>query len=121
MFTVSAPVPAQPVSLRSEASRFVVRVAGIDNPERVNHLHGFDLSIAAAEGRPVSGAFISLTGQHRYAHNPLPTSPQVSPGNGAGSYRVEGLRFHVLGEWRLALEIEFEHVRDRVTVDIVVK
>jgi hypothetical protein len=31
MFTVSAPVPAQPVSLRSEASRFVAATHGLNH------------------------------------------------------------------------------------------
>jgi hypothetical protein len=112
---------AQPVALRSEASRFALHAFGLDNPERLNHLHGFDLSVVAADGMPVTGALISLTGEHRFARNPLPTSPQVSPGDGAGSYRVEGLRFHVPGQWRLVVNIEFEQVRDRATLDILVK
>jgi hypothetical protein len=122
--TVAAAAPvaaAQPITLHSEGSRFTLRVAGIDSPERLNRLHGFDLAIAAADGRSVSGAVVIVTGRHRYAPNPLPTSPRVSPAQGAGDYRVEGLRFHVPGEWRLALEIEFEHIRDRATLDVVVK
>jgi hypothetical protein len=121
IFTAPASMSAQPVALHSEAGRFALQAFGLDNPERLNHMHAFDLSIVTTDGRPVGGALISIIGEHRFARNPLPTSPQVSPGDGTGSYHVEGLRFHVPGQWRLVVNIEFEQVRDRATLDILVK
>jgi len=112
---------AQPFSVRSEASHFILRVAGIDRPEHVNHLHGFDLSLATADGKPVSGASIVVTGKRRFAPNHLPTSPKVFPGPDAGHYRVEGLRFHMLGDWHLDFAIESGQIRDRAAIDVVVK
>jgi hypothetical protein len=113
--------PAEPIVLRTEAGRFSLRLTDIERPERVNHLHGFELSLITVDGRPATSASIVITGQHRYALNPLPTSPQVQPGPADGTYRIEGLRFHVAGEWRLVFAIEFEQIRDRATLDIVVK
>jgi hypothetical protein len=109
------------VTINSEASRFTIRIDGIGRPEPLNRLHGFDLVIAAPDGRPVTGAVVAVSGQHRYAPNPLPTAPQAAPAGEAGRYRVEGLRFHVPGEWRLAIEIESDHIRDRAAFDVVVK
>jgi hypothetical protein len=60
-------------------------------------------------------------GERRFARNPLPTAPQVRPGPAPGSHRVEALRFHMAGEWRLVLSIEFEQIRDRAVLDVVVK
>jgi hypothetical protein len=112
---------AGPVALPTQAGRYRILVSGLDRPERINHLHGFGLSLSDAGGRPLSGAAIVLTGQQRYALNPLPTSPQVRPGPAAGTYRVEGLRFHMAGDWRLVFTVEFEQIRDRAILDIVVK
>jgi hypothetical protein len=112
---------AEPVSLRSEGGHFVVRIAGLGHPERMSHLHGLDLLLTTADGKPAAGAAIRLTGQRRYAPNHLPTSPRVRPAGAAGHYRVEGLRFHIAGTWRLAFEIEAVHLRDRATFDVVVK
>lgn len=113
--------PAEPVVLRSEAGRFSVQVSGLTRPETINRLHGLDLALATADGRPVAGAVIALTGERRFARNPLPTTPQARPGPVPGSYRIEGLRFHMAGEWRLVLSIEFEQIRDRAILDVGVK
>jgi hypothetical protein len=113
--------PAEPIVLRSEAGRFSLQLSGLARPETLNRLHGFDLTLAAADGGPVAGAAIALSGERRFARNPLPTAPQVRPGAVPGSYRVEGVRFHMAGEWRLVLSIEFEQIRDRAILDLVVK
>ncbi len=113
--------PVEPISLRSEADRFAIRIEGIERPERVNHLHGFELALATADGKPATGATIVLTGQRRYSTSPLPTLPQVFSASGEGKYRVEGLRFHIAGEWRLVFEINFKQIRDRVALDVLVK
>ncbi len=112
---------AAPLSIRSEAGTFIVGVSGIARPERLNHLHGFDLVLAMAGGKPVSGATIGLTGLRGDTNSPLPTLPQVLAAPGAGHYRVEGLRFHMPGEWRLIFAIGDGAIRDRAVLDIVVK
>ncbi|MBI3434460.1 MAG: hypothetical protein HY056_05200 [Proteobacteria bacterium] len=110
-----------PIDLHSAAGRFRIRLAGLAREERLNHLHGFALSLATADGQPVGGASIVLRGKQRTALNPLPTLPRVRPGPRPGAYRVEGLRFHVSGAWLLEIAIEFEQSRDHVAFDIDVK
>ncbi|MSO67390.1 MAG: hypothetical protein EXQ82_06180 [Pseudolabrys sp.] len=89
-----------------------MRLTGIERTEYINHLHGLELSLATAAGRSAAAASIELTGQRRYAPNLLPTSPRVRPGAVDGTYKVEGLRFHMVGEWRLVFAIEFAQIRD---------
>ena len=107
--------------LRSETNLFNVHLTGIERTEHVNHLHGFELSLTTANGRLATGASIDLTGQRHYAPNPLPTSPRVRPSLVDGTYQIEGLRFHMAGEWRLVFMIEFEQIRDRLMLDIIVE
>jgi hypothetical protein len=113
--------PVEQVVVRSEAGRFRLQFIGLTRPERLNRLHGFDLSLTTTDGRPAAGARIAVSGWRRYAPNPLPTAPQVRPGPMAGHYRVEGLRFHMGGEWKLVLDIEFEQIRDRAVLEIMVQ
>lgn len=115
------PVVTAPMVAKSEGGHFALRVTGIAAPERINHLHGFDLALASADGTPVDGAKITLNGQRLFAPNPLPTSPQVSPAAGQGNYRIEGLRFHMPGDWHLVFDIEFGQVHDRATLDVAVQ
>lgn len=112
---------AQPIVLRTDAHRFSVHVSGIEHPERLNHMHSLELSLATADGKPVTGASIALSGQRRFALNPLPTSPRVRPGRVEGTYWVEGLRYHMAGDWRLVFVIEFAQIRDQFAINIVVK
>lgn len=116
-----SPARTEPILLRSDGGHFQLRVTGFDGPERLNNLHGFELSLATADGRPASAAAITLAGKRRTSPNPLPTEPRVSPALGEGNYRVEGLRLHMPGEWHLVFEIEFAHIRDRAGFDVTVK
>jgi hypothetical protein len=118
---LSRAISAQSVSLYSEARHFSVRVIGLREPEQVNRMHGFGLFLTTADGTPAAGAAVRLTGHRLHAPNSLPTAPRVSPGPEAGAYLVEGLRFHMAGEWRLIFEIESGKIRDSAMLDIVVK
>lgn len=121
LFAASHPLRSEPIPLHSEASHFALRITGMERPERVNHIHSLELLLTTANGEPVPGAAIVLTGQRRYSSTPLPTLPQVSAGPDAGHYRVRGLRFHMPGDWRLTFGVTSEKIRDRVTLDLVVK
>jgi len=116
-----SPALAQPVTIHSEAGRFTLRISGLARSEPLNRLHGFDLALETADGRPLAGASIALAGRRNTSPNPLPTSPRVAPVADEGRYRVEGLRFHMPGEWRLVFDIEFAQIRDRATLDVAVK
>ena len=121
IFAVARTAAAESIVIKSEGKLFRVRLTGLGRTEQTNHLHGFDLFLTTVDGRAAASASITLTGERRYSPNPLPTLPQVRPGPTHGSYRVEGLRFHIGGEWRLAFAIEFEQIRDRAMLDIDVK
>jgi hypothetical protein len=109
------------MSLQSEAEHFALRVVGLEKPASLNRMHSLRLMLTTADGKPVAGATIFLSGRRLYAPNSLPTAPKIAPGLTAGAYQVEGLRFHMPGEWRLTFDIESAGIRDRATLDIVVK
>jgi YtkA-like len=115
--------PAEPgaLSVRSEKAHFIVRVSGIDHPERLNHLHGFALQLTDGAGKPVTDAKVELFGRRDDSDSALPTSPQVSPAAGNGRYRVEGLRFHMPGAWQLIFAIDSGGIRDRAVLNIIVR
>ena len=112
---------AEPIVLRTENNKFSIRLSGLELPERVNHLHGIDIFLSTPDGKPVATAAILVTGHQRYALNPLPTSPRVLAGAQDGTYRLEGLRFHMAGEWHLVLAIEHGRNHDRASLDVLVK
>ncbi len=75
----------RPIMLWTENNQFNVRLTGLERPERVNHLHGVDIFLSTPDGKPVAGAAIAVAAHHRYALNPLPTSPRVLAGRAARS------------------------------------
>lgn len=121
MLVCGAATAGEPIEVRSEAQQLLLRITSLEHPEPLNRLHGLDLILTLADGTPVSAASVALSGQHRYALNPLPTAPQVRPADGPGRYKVEGLRFHIAGEWRLLFTVESQQIRDRISLDLVVK
>ena len=121
IYAVARAGSVEPIVLRTENNKFSVRVTGLELPERVNHLHGFDIFLSTPDGKPVAGAAIEVAAHQRYALNPLPTSPRVLAGTQDGAYRLEGLRFHMAGEWHLVLAIEHGRNHDRASLDVLVK
>ena len=109
------------IAVRSNAGHFIVRIMGVERTEHLNRMHGLDLSLTTADGRLAPGATVVLTGQRRYSSTALPTIPEVTAAPEPGRYRVRGLRFHMPGEWRLAFDINFAQIHDRVLLDVVVK
>jgi hypothetical protein len=118
---VARPVAPEPLPIRSEAGHFIVRVTGIDRPEHLNHLHGFELRLADAAGKPVTDATVVLSGLRSDSNSPLPTLPQVLPVAGDGRYWAEGLRFHMPGDWQMIFTIDSSGIRDRAFLHVIVQ
>lgn len=115
----AGPALGAPISIRSAAGHFTVRLTGIGRTEPLNHMHGFNLRLTR-KGKPVNGATIVLRGSRDETDNPLPTLPQISFTGTPGEYRGEGLRFHMPGDWQLTFAIASGTVRDHATLDVVV-
>ncbi len=83
------------------------RVAWTATPSPVPMLvlHAWTVTITDAAGTPVDDARITvLGGMPAHAHG-LPTTPAVRA-LGGGTYRVEGLKFHMPGAWVVAFRIK---------------
>jgi hypothetical protein len=88
------------------------------NPLRINTLHAWVLQVQTAGGKPVNDAVIEIEGgMPRHDHG-LPTQPQVVATPGQGNYRIEGLRFHMQGEWQLSLTIRSGQEEDSCVVSL---
>ncbi len=106
--------------LKTEHNRLSITVSGTESPQPLNRMHSFSLFLKDMNGKAVDGAKILVSGNRRYAPNELPTVPQALA-EGRGVYRISGLRFHMAGEWHLVFDVEAGQVRDRASLDVVVK
>lgn len=81
------------------------------DPIPINTLHAWTLLIETAAGEPVAGATVGVEGGMPEHNHGMPTQPIVTEGDtagdgGAGSYRVEGMKFQMPGWWTVTVTVE---------------
>lgn len=89
-------------------------------PIPINKIHSWVLHVVTPEGEPVEGAQISVTGGMPAHDHGLPTDPKMTRALGDGEYLLEGMRFHMQGEWELLVTIEADGRRDSVVIPLTV-
>lgn len=97
--------PSAISSLRSQQGWFeAVAVADVQ-PLPLNTLHAWTLQLRNASGEPLVDAQVRVEGGMPAHNHGLPTLPVVTPTSTPGRYRIEGMRFHMQGEWELRLTV----------------
>lgn len=102
----------------SHSGAFRVQFRSDVQPLPLNVMHAWTLLLQNAEGEPVSDAELTLLGGMPAHNHGLPSAPQVQATSDPGRYRVEGLRFHMQGEWVLELTIRHGGREDRASVPV---
>ena len=90
-------------------------------PERAmrpRQLQTVRVTITDDRGAPIDGATLTIDGGMPQHGHGLPTKPEVSKENGAGQYRISGLKFSMGGWWELKLRIANSTSRDSVVFNI---
>ena len=88
-------------------------------PIAVNQIHAWTLHVETADGRPVTGATITVDGDMPQHGHGLPTAPQVTADLGNGDYLAEGLKFHMPGWWVMDFTISAGGQTDTVRFDLL--
>jgi hypothetical protein len=89
-----------------------------DGPVEINRMHSWILRVETADGEPVTGATIEVDGGMPAHDHGLPTVPRVTEELGGGDYRLDGVRFHMGGQWQLVFTIRVRDVEDTVLVTL---
>ena len=118
---VTPPVAAAPVTAlgsvapaESNNRLFRASVTSELEPVVINQLHSWTLHLQTADGAPVEGATITVSGSMPAHSHGMPTNPQVPADLGGGNYRVEGIQFQMGGEWEVIFNITAGAVTDAV-------
>lgn len=98
---------------------YAVAIAPEVDPVERGTLHRWIVTIADADGAPVTDAGIVVDGGMPQHGHGLPTAPQATPHLGEGRYRIEGVRFNMGGWWELSLAISAPQGDDAITFNIV--
>lgn len=101
---VSLPALGQGQILRSDGLQ--VELHSQVQPPPLNQMHSWLITLRNAEGVPLDGARITVDGGMPAHDHGLATRPEVTAERGEGRYLLEGVRFHMAGDWLLQLQIE---------------
>ncbi len=88
------------------------------NPIVINQIHSWVLHIETTAGEPVTGAEITLEGGMPMHNHGLPTQPRIMQIIGDGDYMIEGMRFHMMGQWEITITITTQDDSDTVVVPL---
>jgi hypothetical protein len=100
----------------SENGAFAVSFDSSLQPIVINQIHTWVLHIETDDAAPVSGAEVSVIGGMPAHDHGLPTRPRVSKELGDGDYRLEGMRFHMQGDWEISITISAGGSTDTVKI-----
>ena len=114
---LATPVSAD-TSWSTRDGHYRVRFHSEIDPIVINRIHRWVLEITDADGHAVTGAKISVDGGMPAHDHGLPTRPRVTGEPEPGQYRLEGLRFHMRGQWQIELTIDVQGVRDVAVITL---
>jgi hypothetical protein len=87
-------------------------------PLAINVIHSWVLTVRTADGAPLEGAAITVSGGMPEHDHGLPTAPRVTRELGGGRYLVEGMKFHMSGRWEVTVAIAKGGQSDRITFEV---
>ena len=88
-------------------------------PLKINTMHSWIIHVETHAGEIVDNLQISIKGGMPQHNHGLPTEPQMTRYLGKGDYLIEGMKFHMAGQWQIELSLKGEHGEDKVLFDLV--
>ena len=88
------------------------------DPIEINRIHSWVLHVEGSDGDPLEGAEITLEGGMPAHDHGLPTLPRITAELGNGDYRVEGMRFHMGGDWEITVTISADDDRETCVISL---
>jgi hypothetical protein len=101
--------PPSRVGARAErvgdAGLYRVAIAPEGGAIRVGTIHSWVVEVATAAGEPFVPTRLAFDGGMPQHGHGLPTAPRVTRALGDGRFVVEGVKFHMGGDWTLRVEV----------------
>ena len=102
--TVLAPKVALAMEAVSAAKHYTVEIE-VTEPPAINVMQTWIIVLLDAQGAPVEHASIGVAGGMPAHGHGLPTAPEVTEELGGGRYRLDGIKFNMMGSWVIDLDI----------------
>jgi hypothetical protein len=90
-------------------------------PIVINRIHSWGLRVETTDGRPVSGAKITVGGNMPEHGHGLPTAPEMIRELGGGGYLIGGMKFSMPGWWVIEFHIKTGDSEDTVHFNLLLR
>jgi YtkA-like len=88
-----------------EAGLYRVAIAPENGAIPLGAMHSWVVEVATAGGEPFAPTRLAFDGGMPQHGHGLPTAPRVTRSLGTGRFLVEGVKFHMGGDWSLRVEV----------------
>jgi hypothetical protein len=102
----------------AHAEDLIVTYTTPAGPPEINRMHSWILHVENASGVTVEGALIEVVGGMPEHDHGLPTLPRVTEELGDGDYKLDGMRFHMSGNWEIVVTITTDEGTSEVTIKL---
>ena len=102
-----APGESSPLSWRSqsESGLYQISLRPEEGPARVGASHAWVVSLETTDGVPFRPSRLAFDGGMPQHGHGFETRPHVSRSRSVGEFLVDGVRFHMPGDWMLRVEV----------------
>jgi hypothetical protein len=89
------------------------------SPLRINQIHSWRVRILDSDSKSVLVEQLQIMGGMPEHNHGLPTQPQVTSRLVNGDYLLQGVRFHMQGNWQLNIDLQFNGVKDSALIEFI--
>ena len=104
----------------SRSGRYRISIRPEIGEPRLGPLHGWIVQVETAAGQPFQPTQLVFDGGMPQHGHGFETSPRVTDALGTGLFRVDGVRFHMAGPWKLRVDIAGPDGADFALFDVEV-
>ena len=102
----------------SDDKKYRVTLHSNTFPLPLQKIHSWTAHIEYANGKALENAKIYIHGGMPIHRHGFPVTPRVKKYLGRGNYLIEGIKFSMIGEWEMRLNIKEKTQRDRAVFRI---
>ena len=101
VFAATASASEQLTNQPIVSGQFQATIYTRSSPVIINRIFQWEIVLQDLQGKPIENANIIIRGGMPEHNHGLPTAPKVTKYLGAGKYLIEGVKFHMAGNWQL--------------------
>lgn len=109
------------VTVMSDNKKYRVTLYSKVFPLPIQKIHSWNVHIETLDGRPVKTATIYIHGGMPVHRHGFPVKPRIKENLGKGNYLIKGVKFNMIGEWEMRINIQEPKRRDRAVFKISLK